>query len=247
MAEKTAPTNEKEFRQKGPIGKGIHIVAWIFGTVSISLFFSIIGEWLGMTYVWEEQGVQHSRDVLVNEIAYLNENFSRRFYMNRSIAQIAVDTATTVQNWLYYSTGFSEFRTKMTIPINAYEPSFLSWLKGIYLKIDDYFFAAINSIQVFVVRLLVILLSTPAFLLFGFAAFVDGLVQRDLRKYGGGIERAFVYHKAKALLRPPVIVLPALIYLALPVSLNPSFIFMPAMLFFGLTIFIVAATFKKFL
>jgi len=238
---------EKDFRSKGPVGKTFHAFAWIFGTLVISLFLSIVGEWIGMTFFWEEQGSDHARGLLNNEIGYLNENFKRTFYLDRTTATMAIDISNYIQYSLYHDSGLSDMRRRLIEPVTAYEPSLMSWLKGMYNRFDDYLFAAITCVQVFCVRLFVILLSTPAFLLFGFAAMVDGLVHRDLRRYGGSIERAFVYHKAKSLLRPPVIALPALIYLALPLSVNPSYIFLPAVCLFGITIFIVATTFKKYL
>ena len=38
---------------------------------------------------------------------------------------------------------------------------------------------------------------TPVFVLFTLVALVDGLVRRDLRRWGGGRESSFVYHYAK--------------------------------------------------
>ena len=51
--------------------------------------------------------------------------------------------------------------------------------------------------QVFSVRLAILMLATPVFLLFSLVALVDGLVRRDLRRWGGGRESSFVYHYAK--------------------------------------------------
>lgn len=51
-------------------------------------------------------------------------------------------------------------------------------------------------------------------------------MQRDLRRWGGGRESAFVYHWAKRLALPLLELIWA-IYLALPFSLHPSFVVLP--------------------
>ncbi len=80
--------------------------------------------------------------------------------------------------------------------------------------------------------------------LFGIVAITDGLVRRDLRRWGW--ESSFVYHHAKRLL-VPLPVAAWIVYLSLPVSVHPNFVVLPFALFFALTLGITAATFKKYL
>jgi len=77
---------------------------------------------------------------------------------------------------------------------------------------------------------------------FSLVALVDGLVQRDLRRWGGGRESSFVYHYAKkeAL---PLVVLTWVTYLALPLT----FVILPFASLFALTVAVTASTFKKYL
>jgi len=82
--------------------------------------------------------------------------------------------------------------------------------------------------------------------LFAGVALIDGLVRRDLRRWGGGRESSFVYHYAKKAAFPMVIVAWVL-YLALPFSLHPSWIILPFAIGFGLTVAVTASTFKKYL
>ena len=51
--------------------------------------------------------------------------------------------------------------------------------------------------QVFALRLVILTLAALVIGLFTLVALVDGLVQRDLRRWGGGRESSFVYHYAK--------------------------------------------------
>ena len=52
-----------------------------------------------------------------------------------------------------------------------------------------------------------------------FVGLVDGLVRRDIRRFGAGRESGFIYHRARASLIP-LAVLPWVAYLALPVSVT---------------------------
>jgi integrating conjugative element membrane protein (TIGR03747 family) len=75
---------------------------------------------------------------------------------------------------------------------------------------------------------------------------VDGLVRRDVRRFGAGRESGFVYHRARASLMP-LVVLPWVVYLALPVSVHPLLILLPSAALLGGAVDIAAATFKKYL
>jgi integrating conjugative element membrane protein (TIGR03747 family) len=100
--------------------------------------------------------------------------------------------------------------------------------------------------QVFAVRLAILVLATPVFLMFSLVAMVDGLVQRDLRRWGGGRESSYVYHWAKRSALP-LLVLTWVIYLALPFSLHPSFVVLPCASLFALSVVVTASSFKKYL
>jgi integrating conjugative element membrane protein (TIGR03747 family) len=75
---------------------------------------------------------------------------------------------------------------------------------------------------------------------------VDGLVRRDVRRFGAGRESGFVYHRARASLMP-LAVLPWVTYLALPVSVRPLLILLPSAALLGIAVDIAAATFKKYI
>ena len=75
---------------------------------------------------------------------------------------------------------------------------------------------------------------------------VDGLVQRDLRRWGGGRESAYVYHYAK---RSNLFFLGlgAVVYLAIPVSLHPAMVLVPFAAACATTVGVTASRFKKYL
>jgi integrating conjugative element membrane protein (TIGR03747 family) len=89
-------------------------------------------------------------------------------------------------------------------------------------------------------------LTLPLFLLAALTGLVDGLVRRDVRRFGAGRESGFVYHRARASLMP-LATLPWVIYLALPVSVAPLVILLPGAVLLGVAVCISAATFKKYI
>ena len=110
------------------------------------------------------------------------------------------------------------------------------------VNVESYLIAAAYTTLVFLVRLLVLCLTLPLFLM---AAFV-GLVRRDIRRFGAGRESGLIYHRARASLIP-LAVLPWVTYLALPVSVNPLLILLPSAALLGVAVCIAAAAFKKYL
>ena len=106
--------------------------------------------------------------------------------------------------------------------------------------------ATLQVTRVFSLRLAILTLAMPVFVLFSLVALVDGLVQRDLRRWGGGRESSFVYHYAKKAALP-LVVITWVVYLALPFSLHPTFIVLPFATVFALTVAVTASTFKKYL
>lgn len=209
------------------------IIAWVF---------SIIFEWIGMSFVWTEEGVMHSERMLSTELGYLNTDFKQSL-LGSTPMDFAIRTATQVDYWLFEATYFRDvIAWAMTAPTDA--GRFRTGLSEIVSLTYDYIASAINTTQLFGVRLAIALLSMPAFLLIGIAALIDGLAHRDLRRYTGANESSFIYHKAKPWVKP-AFVGAWFIYLGTPFAMHPNLIFIPASLLFGLTIYITSAMFKK--
>ncbi|MBN1004659.1 TIGR03747 family integrating conjugative element membrane protein, partial [Pseudomonas aeruginosa] len=72
----------------------------------------------------------------------------------------------------------------------------------VYVNVESYLIAAAYTTLVFLVRLLVLCLTLPLFLMAAFVGLVDGLVRRDIRRFGAGRESGFIYHRARASLIP---------------------------------------------
>jgi integrating conjugative element membrane protein (TIGR03747 family) len=201
-------------------------------------------EWGGMMVIWPEEGSTHSERMLKQELGYLNDDFATSI-TGSSPALAAFDAAIIVKFYVFEWTHLIHFYDWLkNAPVDA--SSIRLSIARVAWTVSDYFQALMNTTLIFAVRVTVATLSMPAFLLIGTAALIDGLVQRELRIYGGGIERAMVYHHVKPWIKP-AIMSTWFFYLGIPFSIHPNLIFVPAMVVFGMAIFLTSALFKKHL
>jgi integrating conjugative element membrane protein (TIGR03747 family) len=231
--------------QEGLISKSLTSTAKVIQWLLFSLVFSIIIEWAGMVLWWPDEGLEHSRTMLAREISYLDNDF-RRSVITSDPARFAKRFADNTYHYLFEVTRFVAFIRWISPPPVKNEQGLRPTLYKIYHPIAEFVIAMMQVTQVFSVRLAILNLAMPVFLLFSLVALVDGLVQRDLRRWGGGRESSFVYHYAKKAALP-LVVLAWVIYLALPFSLHPTFVVLPFAALFALTVAVTASTFKKYL
>ena len=231
--------------QQGLIARSLTATAKVIQWLLLSLLFSILIEWVGMVIWWPEEGMNHSRAMLATEVSYLESDF-RRSVVTSDPARFAREIADKGYHYLFEMTGFVDLIQWVSPPPRPDERGIRPTLHRIYRPIADFVLAAMQVTQLFSVRLAVLTLAMPVFLLFSLVALVDGLVQRDLRRWGGGRESSFVYHYAKKATLP-LVVITWVVYLALPFSLHPTFVVLPFAVLFALSVAVTAGTFKKYL
>ncbi|WP_101776040.1 TIGR03747 family integrating conjugative element membrane protein [Pasteurella oralis] len=208
----------------------------IVKTVILSLFLSILIEWLCITFLWPEEGHLHSKRVMQEEFSWFSAEFQYSLIYSYPVS-LAENTITILYNWLFIKTGIQRWLN------NPHQSEIGIWL---FHYIRAYVESTLYVIITFVIRLLIIILTSPLFVLAAIVGFIDGLVQRDIRRFGVGRESAFKYHHAKRAIFPTMI-LAWIIYLSIPFSIHPNIILIPAALLFGLTIALTSANFKKYL
>jgi len=211
------------------------VVAWLF---------SVVVEWIGLTFLWPDQGVNHSRHMFLTELTYLNDGFAERVIGFRPVT-LAIWLSSSMYYWVFEWTRLVDLVEWSLIPSSGGSDFRIAWANIVQWG-NTYFLSAINTTQLFGVRLAVAMLCLPAFLMVGIAALTDGIVERELRRFGAGNESSFVYHNVKSWLRPTVIGA-LFLYLGMPISVHPNLIFVPALILYGGTIYLTSATFKKYL
>ena len=236
---------KNEVQHSGVLSNSIGILFTIMAWLLAALLFSIIIEWIGMITWWEDEGKMHSREMLEAEIGYLGNDFAETI-MTSHPAIFARYVADIFYEYMFVKTEFITLIKWLEMPAWQDSSSWRLQLRSYYLPISDFILAAMTISQVFAVRLAVLILATPAFIMFALVGLVDGLVERDLRKWGGGRESSFVYHYAK---KPiiPIFAMSWIVYLSLPISIHPNYIILPFAIVFGVFIAITASKFKKYL
>ncbi len=241
MTERKDP--RRPVTQPGTSGRLLTGIAQCLKWLVLSLAFSIVIEWIGMLFWWEEQGLQHSRQMFTNELHYLGEDFKRSIITSNPL-QFAQRVVDGIYYALFEFTHLDDLIHWLAQPVEG--DGFRVSLHQGYETVANFVLAALQIAQVFSVRLAILMLATPVFGLVALVGLVDGLVRRDLRRWGGGRESSFVYHYTKKVALP-LIMMAWVIYLSLPFSLHPSWVILPFALGFGFAVTVTASTFKKYL
>jgi integrating conjugative element membrane protein (TIGR03747 family) len=244
MAETTTAPRRQDVRQ-GLISSALTNIAQGIKWLVLSLVFSILIEWTGMALWWPEEGLNHSRDMLAAEIGYLQADFGRSL-VSSDPARFTKTVADKTYYILFEVTRIADIIAWASARPRLDESGPRARLHAVLRPIVKYVLAAMQVTQVFSVRLAILMLAMPVFALFSLVALVDGLVKRDLRRWGGGRESSFVYHWAKRCALP-LLVLTWVVYLALPFSVHPSFVILPFATLFAFSVAVTAGSFKKYL
>ncbi|MCH9699701.1 MAG: TIGR03747 family integrating conjugative element membrane protein [Gammaproteobacteria bacterium] len=212
----------------------------------LTLVFSIFTEWFGITVIWPDQGSQHSQQMLERELGYLNDDFKHSGLVEQP-KQVADQFAAVFHRYLVEATSIEALIQWLAQPknTNTVTTGFRLRLRGWSINAAEYLQSTVTISQVFATRLAILTLALPAFVLLSLVGMVDGLVQRDIRRWSGGRETSFVYHWAKRLVLPSMY-LPWIMYLAMPVSVHPNLVVLPFALVCALSVAIMATTFKKY-
>jgi len=218
----------------------------LFGVLCGSLLLSILIECVGLYFFWPDQGWHHAQEMLHHELGQFSENFTQSALV-QAPGQTAHDLVEQAHEWMFVKSGLSDWLNETTAKASRGGPrDFRYYLGQAFLHAETYLIASAYTVLIFLVRLLVLTLSLPLFLMAAFVGLVDGLVRRDVRRFGAGRESGFVYHRARASLMP-LTVSPWVTYLALPFSVPPLLILLPGAVLLGGAMCVSAATFKKYL
>lgn len=240
----TTPANQPTpQRSPGLICGMLELCLRLLGLLFASLIFSIALEFVGMLWFWPEQGWHHSHAMWLSELGWLSNHFKSSLLVQEP-AQATAKILEWLNEWVVVRSAWASSDIQLKLLIR--EASLQGQFAQAYVLMQDYLLAALLTVFTFVVRLAVLTLAMPLFLLAVITGAVDGLMRRDLRKFGAGRESSFVYHRAKRTLLP-LMVSPWVIYLSLPFSMNPIWVLLPCAALLGWMVAITAATFKKYL
>jgi integrating conjugative element membrane protein (TIGR03747 family) len=249
MSDPAVAAQRQQQRQQGLIAGLVTLPFRFFGVLCGALLLCILIECVGMHFFWPDQGWRHAQGMLHYELDQLSTHFTRSALVQEP-GRTAHRLVEQGYDWLFVKSGLLDWIRDASAQASAgsHRPTkdFRYYIGLVYVNLESYLIAAAYTTLVFLVRLLVLCLTLPLFLMAAFVGLVDGLVRRDIRRFGAGRESGFIYHRARASLIP-LAVLPWVTYLALPVSVNPLLILLPSAALLGVAVCIAAATFKKYL
>ncbi len=249
MSDPAVVAKREQVKQQGLIADIITLPFRLFGVLCGSLLLSIAIECVGLHFFWPQESWHHAQVMLHFELGQVSEHFTRSVVVEEP-GRTASRLIETGYEWLFIKSGLQAWITdadaQASAGANHTAHDFKYYLGQIYVHVSAYLIASAYTALVFLVRLLVLCLTLPLFLMAAFVGFIDGLVRRDVRSFGAGRESGFVYHRACASLMP-LVVLPWVVYLALPLSIHPLLVLLPCAALLGLAVNIAAASFKKYL
>lgn len=248
MADAATSAQNQQAKPKTLTGKVLGLPLALFGVLCASLLISIIVEIIGMSFFWKEQGWHHAERMFYFEVNQFSSTFTESILVSRPVEK-AHWLLQQAHEWLFLRTGLTEQAQAIVTPTDldsARKLRFREYIALTYSGIQDYVLAAAFTVMTFIVRVLVLFLSLPLMLLTMIVGLIDGLVRRDIRRMTAGYESGFIFHRARSLLIP-LIVLPWIIYLALPFSTSPLWVLLPGAMMLGTAVNITAGSFKRYL
>ncbi len=250
-ADNNPPVKDHPVKQ-GSLGKIFSMVFRVIGILLFSAVMSVLIEWLSMAFYYPDEGYQHAKEMMFREMEYFTGVDHQKAYSKHGLANLNEGSVKRADNFvtsvltLFLAEDGAVNSLGESVTIESDDGSIIKAVKRFMVDIYDYLVAAMFIFVMFTIRLAILFLSLPAFIVFGIVGVSDGLMQRDLRRWCGGNESAFIYHWAKRF-AVPVLLVGWVIYLAIPTNIHPNFIITPFAVLFGLVLMVMSSKFKKYL
>jgi len=200
----------------GPVGWSLILAGRIIGLVIAALLLRLAVELLGLYLWWPQVGTKHVFQVMIPEQAELVMHLEPHPF-GLYIREF-LDMGRT---WIL------SFRQQIGIHYLS-EP------------LDTLAFTCIS----FLLRLVWLVAMLPLLSLCILTGLVDGLVQRDLRRFGTGLESTFIYRHARRI-GGSVTATGLVFWLAYPFCLPATLVLVSAAIWAGITVWVVACSFKR--
>lgn len=201
---------------------------WLRWTVSLCMLVLIV-DLVCVMLIWEDGSETLARLVVTER---RNLGLDSHTAAGRTVDSVMAHA----HDWTFVKTGFEDWA-------RAQRSDFLStFMHSLWFVVD----AAVQGLQLFALRIAVLLLSLPLFLTVAAAAVADGVYGWLIRRSAGARESGFIYHRAKRAF-PSILVLMWLVYLVPPVAMDPRWVLPPFVVLFAIALRLRVAYFKKHL
>jgi integrating conjugative element membrane protein (TIGR03747 family) len=242
----TAPPRQVQSKP-GLFGMLLNFSAGLIASFILSVVIGCAIEWFGMHYWWHKEWVDHSRNMVTEDLGYLAEY--PRSLLTRDTVAFAASWAAAITTVARYSGVLTLLAHTKQPPVVTNPPAtgFRVTLGNTLRDFSPYIESGVYVAQDAAIRASIVVLALPAFILAVLVGLVDGLARRDVRRWSGGRESAFLYHRAKNLIGP-AFTGGFTLYLTWPTGgFNPAWMVLPFCIAVACVISLMAATFKKYL
>lgn len=231
--------------EQGFLGQAIGKIATFFFALLFALLLAVVVEWIGMSFWWTNQKLTHAENMYHQELSYLQKDFSKTFLSADTVAYAKKYTERAYY-YLFEFTQLTKWADVASKPAASGDTGLQATLYKLSISAQDYLHAGKYRIFTYFVRLAVLTLALPLFVLIGLVAMADGLVQRDVRRWSGGRESSLLFSVSKNFVLPSV-VWAWIVYLSFPISIHPNFVILPFAVLFAVSLAIMIRSFKKYL
>ncbi|EFE07317.1 TIGR03747 family integrating conjugative element membrane protein [Citrobacter youngae] len=187
-------------------------------------------EWLGDAFFWRNTCASHSEQVLQATWLWWRGSASAPVWLVEDLALVSGTLQQGIAALVHALNGQSG----------------LFWTETATTVIRCALLSAGNVTLTFLLRLAILLQALPLFALTIIVGLIDGLVRRDLRRFGAGHESGFVYHQTRRMITSSVLAT-GLMWLTLPLCLEPKQMFVPGSIAIGFVISLTISSFKKYI
>lgn len=202
---------------QGPIGWLLSLTGRIIGLVIGALILRIVLELAGLYFWWPQEGSRHVFQVMKQERVELVSALQPH-PLGKDIRVLLESGATHILKVRHRTTWlFQE-------PVTVLACTLVS----------------------FMLRLTWLIAMLPLLCLSVVIGLTEGLVQRDLRRFGSGLESVFL-HRYVIRFGCSITSTVWVFYLAQPLLVPEMLVLLPAALWFGITVWIAAGSFKRWI
>jgi len=211
-------------RTQSIFGQVLRLFSRILSMLLVGCVLTVFVELVGVTFFWQDEGVEKSINMVIAEMGHLGS------IVERSPMLSGLDV------WVVsYLSTFKAFVVSVGLGDSVVAGNILF-----------YFEVILNMVMVFCLKVAVMVFSFPVYLFCGFIGVTRGLVNRELRKWGGGRESSGQFHLWLNMV-PVGFVSSWFIYLSWPWTINPNIVVLPFALFFGYMLMLSAYRVKKYI
>ena len=182
MSDPAVAAQRQQQRQQGLIAGLVTLPFRFFGVLCGALLLCILIECVGMHFFWPDQGWRHAQGMLHYELDQLSTHFTRSALVQEP-GRTAHRLVEQGYDWLFVKSGLLDWIRDASTQASAgsHRPTkdFRYYIGLVYVNVESYLIAAAYTTLVFLVRLLVLCLTLPLFLMAAFVGLVDGLVHDD--------------------------------------------------------------------